>query len=197
MAQALIDRIRAGDEDAVTELAAAYSGRIHWIAFRYLHNHEDAEEIVQDVLLTVVRKAAAFRGDAALSTWIYRIAFNATMTRVRRARPEQQAASLADVRALEIVDQAARPDARAYRVQLRRKLRRAILSLPAVYRAPVVLRDLRGLSTAEAGTVLAITGQTLKSRLHWGHVMLRHRLSAFSAVAERQGADSALSSEVG
>lgn len=195
MGQALIDRIRAGDEDAVTELVAAYSGRIHWIAFRYLHNHEDAEEIVQDVLLTVVRKAAAFRGAAALSTWIYRIAFNATMTRVRRARPEQQAASLADVRALEIVDTAARPDARVYRSQLRRKLRRAILALPAAYRAPVVLRDLRGLSTAQAGAVLAIKEETLKSRLHRGHLMLRHRLSSFSKAASQPRVHTTLSNE--
>lgn len=114
MGQALIDRIRAGDEDAVTEPAAAYSGKIHRIALRYLHNHEDAEEIVPDVLLTIVRKAAAFRGDAA---------------------------------------------------------------------------------TAQAGAVLAIKEETLKSRLHRGHLMLRHRLSSLSTAASQPRVHTTLSNE--
>lgn len=185
----LIERIQAGDEGAVAELAARYSGKIHRIAFRYLRNREDAEEVVQDVLFTITRKSAAFRGDAALATWIHRIAFNATMTRVRRAterhrrqRRDAQGTNMrVGLRVREIVDHAAWPDTRVYRSQLRRRLRSAILDLPADYRAAVVLRDLRGLSTAQAGAVLAIKEQSLKSRLHRGHLMLRDSLSDFSA----------------
>lgn len=189
MEGSLIERIQTGDDGAVAELAAVYSGKIYRIAFRYLRNREDAEEVVQDVLFTIARKSAAFRGDAALSTWIHRIAFNATMTRVRRAterrRRQCRDAEGADTRvglgAREMVDRAAWPDTRVYRSQLRRRLRLAILELPAAYRAPVVLRDLRGLSTAQAGAVLALKAQTLKSRLHRGHLMLRDSLSDFSA----------------
>ena len=66
--QALVDRLRAGDETAVRELSATYGSRIHQLALRYVRNHQDAEEIRKDVLLRVFRKIDLFRGDAALSS---------------------------------------------------------------------------------------------------------------------------------
>src|SRR5690349_1881552 len=82
----LVDRLRAGDAAAVADLAAAYGARIHQLAFRYMKNREDAEEVAQDVLLKVVDKIDAFRGDSALSSWIYRITFNAAMSRLRNGK---------------------------------------------------------------------------------------------------------------
>src|SRR5687767_9574955 len=82
----LIGRMQAGDDTAVADLASTYGPRIHQLAFRYLKNWEDAEEVTQDVLLKVHRKIDAFRGDAALSSWIYRITFNTAMSRLRTAR---------------------------------------------------------------------------------------------------------------
>src|SRR5262245_30574666 len=82
----LLERLKRGDEQAMTALADTYSSKIYQLAFRYLRNKEDAEEITQDVLFKVYRKVGAFRGDAALSSWIYRITFNAAMSRLRTAR---------------------------------------------------------------------------------------------------------------
>src|ERR687897_2364597 len=82
----LIGRMQAGDPAAVTELATIYGPRIHQLAFRYTKNWEDAEEVTQDVLLKVFRKIDAFRGDADLSSWIYRITFNTAMSRLRTGR---------------------------------------------------------------------------------------------------------------
>src|SRR6185295_1290822 len=84
--QALIGRMQAGDNTAVTDLASMYGPRIHQLAFRYLKNWEDAEEVTQDVLMKVHRKIDAFRGDSALSSWIYRITFNTAMSRLRNGR---------------------------------------------------------------------------------------------------------------
>src|SRR3954463_3391395 len=93
--QELLARLQSGDEQALADLADAYSSKIYQLAFRYLRNHEDAEEVTQDVLYKVFRKVGEFRGDAALSSWIYRITFNAAMSRLRsaayqRAQDEQR-----------------------------------------------------------------------------------------------------------
>src|SRR6266496_1490458 len=82
----LLTRLQGGDERAVAELATTYGSKIYQLAFRYLRNKEDAEEVTQDVLYKVYRKIDAFRGDAALSSWIYRITFNAAMSRLRTAK---------------------------------------------------------------------------------------------------------------
>src|SRR5262244_4269565 len=82
----LLERLQSGDERALAELADAYSSKIYQLAFRYLRNKEDAEEVTQDVLFKVYRKVGEFRGDSALSSWIYRITFNAAMSRLRTAK---------------------------------------------------------------------------------------------------------------
>ncbi len=79
-------------------LSSLYGAKIYQLAFRYMRNHEDAEEVVQDVLLKVFRKIELFRGDSALSSWIYRITFNTAMSRLRRTRLSR----LAEVTEIEI-----------------------------------------------------------------------------------------------
>ncbi|MFI5246757.1 MAG: RNA polymerase sigma factor [Gemmatimonadales bacterium] len=187
----LLERLQAGDEHALTELAEAYSSKIYQLAFRYLRNREDAEEVTQDVLFKVHRKIGAFRGDAALSSWIYRITFNAAMSRLRTARyqrsqEDQRAMANGDngepsgPSAADIADWSDLADERVLRSQLRRRLFRAILALPAIYRAPVMLRDIHGMSTEEASAVLRVKDQTLKSRLHRGRLILRKQLADFA-----------------
>src|SRR5919202_5783738 len=82
----LIARIQAGDDTAVQELAERYTPRIFQLAMRHMKNREDAEEVTQDVLMKVYRKIGAFRGDSALSSWIYRITFNTAMSRLRTTK---------------------------------------------------------------------------------------------------------------
>src|SRR5438094_6050198 len=82
----LLERLKAGDDRALADVAETYGSKIYQLAFRYLRNKEDAEEVTQDVLFKVHRKVGSFRGDAALSSWIYRITFNAAMSRLRTAR---------------------------------------------------------------------------------------------------------------
>jgi RNA polymerase sigma-70 factor (ECF subfamily) len=187
----LLERLKAGDESAMAELASTYSSKIYQLAFRYLRNKEDAEEVTQDVLFKVYRKVDAFRGDAALSSWIYRITFNAAMSRLRTARyqraleEERQTASAPDADvssqpARDVADWSDLADERVLRSQLRRRVLRAILALPAIYRAPVMLRDIQGMSTEEASAMLKVKDQTLKSRLHRGRLILRKQLADFA-----------------
>jgi RNA polymerase sigma-70 factor (ECF subfamily) len=188
--QALLTRLQAGDERALAELAGAYGSKIFQLAFRYLKNKEDAEEIVQDVLYKVYRNVGTFRGDAMLSSWIYRITFNSAMSRLRTAQyqrsqaEDRQIASDADdslnPAARETADWSSMADEGVLRSQLRRRVFRAILALPAIYRAPVMLRDIQGMSTEEASAMLRVKDQTLKSRLHRGRLILRKQLSDFA-----------------
>lgn len=188
----LLERLKRGDEQAMAELAEAYSSKIYQLAFRYLRNKEDAEEVTQDVLFKVYRKVGAFRGDAALSSWIYRITFNAAMSRLRTARyqrsqeEERRSAMDADGEMVttpaqaDVADWSDLADERVLRSQLRRRVFRAILALPAIYRAPVMLRDIQGMSTEEASAMLRVKDQTLKSRLHRGRLILRKQLADFA-----------------
>ena len=185
--QELIGRMQAGDSTAVGDLASTYGPRIHQLAFRYLKNWEDAEEVTQDVLMKVHRKIDAFRGDAALSSWIYRITFNTAMSRLRSARANREAevhgseAQLdgSEMPKAEPADWTALADDQVMRAEMRQKLIDALTHLPPVYRVPVLLRDIHGLSTEEASAILKVKPQTLKSRLHRGRLILRQHLGDF------------------
>ena len=168
-----------------------------------MKNREDAEEVTQDVLLKVYRKIDKFRGDAALSSWIYRITFNTAMSRLRTRRAER-AADVERDRALarrkedssgpavprHPADWSHMPDEELLRRQLRDAVATALPRLPEIYRVPVVLRDIEGLTTEEASKRLRVKDQTLKSRLHRGRVMLRRQLDAvhLRAGAHREAA---------
>jgi RNA polymerase sigma-70 factor, ECF subfamily len=190
--QVLVERLKAGDRGAVTELSATYGSKIAQLAVRYLKNREDAEEVAQDVLLKVYQKIEGFRGEAALSSWIYRITFNMVMSRLRDAKHNLPARIQGPVRddagydapGRDIVDWSPLADEEVHRAQMRRALVRALRELPELYRLPVVLRDIHGLTTEEASAVLRVKDQTLKSRLHRGRLILRQRLAEFAGGLE-------------
>ena len=187
---ALVERLREQDEHALAELSSLYGHKIFQLAFRCVRNHEDAEEVVQDVLLKVFRKIEAFRGDSALSSWIYRITFNTAMSRLRRTR----ATRMAEVTELQVgaaanddqpaacdpPDRSHLADEEMLRRELRERLVEAVNDLPPIYREPVILRDLRGLTTEEASSRIGVKDQTLKSRLHRGRLLLREQLADFA-----------------
>jgi RNA polymerase sigma-70 factor (ECF subfamily) len=184
---ALVLRLRAGDGDAVAELASTYGPRIFQLAVRCLKNHEDAEELTQDVLWTVWRRIRTFRCDSALSSWIHRITFNAAMSRLRRSTLRRRY-ELNSLERFSIprggspgpipqpIDPGPAPDDLIFRTELSARLGAALLEVPEPFRNCLVLRDVHGLSTREASGMLRIKPQTLKSRVHRGRRMLRRRL---------------------
>ena len=182
----LLKKLQAGDDSALADLVDAYSARIYQLAFRYLRNREDAEELTQDVLFKVYSNVGSFRGDSALSSWIYRITFNAAMSRLRAfkqdlpAAPERPDSEHHDPPAKDVVDSARLADEEVHRREMRQVLVRALRDLPALYRVPVILRDVKGLTTEEASAVLHVKEQTLKSRLHRGRLILRKQLADFA-----------------
>ena len=176
---------------ALVELAATYGSRFISSPSGISRTRKTRKKSCR-TSCTGVRNVGTFRGDAALSSWIYRITFNAAMSRVahgpvsaragRRAGRWRSADATTPSarRATRSADWSNLADEGVLRSQLRRRVLRAILALPAIYRAPVVLRDIQGLSTEEASAMLRVKDQTLKSRLHRGRLILRKQLADFA-----------------
>jgi RNA polymerase sigma-70 factor (ECF subfamily) len=133
------------------------------------------------VFLRAWRGLARFQERARLSTWLYRIAFNEAQRRLsRRAAPAAEPASEGEDPVASIPEAAhLGPESRALDREFEAVLERALAELPAEWRAAVVLRDIEGLSTAEAAAVIGIRHASFKSRLHRGRMQLRVLLEPY------------------
>jgi len=187
----LLNGLRRGDPAAATELVERYGARAYRVAVAITRDAADAEEVVQDALLSAIRKVDTFRGDAALGSWLYRIVTNAACQKVRRTAHQRAAISLdellpkfhEDGAAAVIEDWSGRLDDPAIRSRLRAALNAAIDDLSPEYRAVVILHDVEGLTLAEAAMSMGITVANAKTRLHRARLFLRKRLSAFMVTA--------------
>ncbi len=171
---ALISAARGGDRAAIDELLARYEPTIYRFGLRMCGNEEAAREVLQETLLAAFRHLPGFRGDAALSTWLYQIARSFCIKERRGDRPMQ---SLDDTAAEELQDPAPPPDAQAHAREIGAALSQAIAGLPPEQREVLILRDVEGLSAEEAATVVGIEVGALKSRLHRARMALREALA--------------------
>jgi RNA polymerase sigma-70 factor (ECF subfamily) len=171
----LLDASREGDTSAYAEFIQMHERRVSSIVGRILDDARDVDEVTQDTFVQIWRALPQFRGDAAVTTWIYRIATNAALMRARRRRIPQVT--------FEAVGELAwlgGTDATTVDVERRRRIaavRAALTQLPVEQRAAVALRDIEGLSTAEAAEVLGVAEPALKTRLHRGRMRLRSLLA--------------------
>lgn len=183
----LIEQFVAGCALSYEELITRYETKVHNLAMRLTRNSEDAEEVLQDVFVTVYRKIEGFEGKAKFSSWLYRITVNAAFMKLRK-RKQDQSVSLDDMlphlqnKAIAQRNNfGAHSDARALNNEIRIALEGAITKLPDDYRAVFVLRDIDGLSNKEVGEILSLSIPAVKSRLHRSRLMLRKRLRRFYA----------------
>jgi RNA polymerase sigma-70 factor (ECF subfamily) len=162
-----------------------YGPKIFRQALNLLGNEADAEDVTQEVLLQVIRKLDTFRGDAALSTWLYRVTANAALAfrRSRAARKTQPlGAGAADLfeeqhRASAVSRPPSAPDRMAERREMSALVREAIAGLPGDYRQVLEMADLDDMSNAAIGARLGLSLPAVKSRLHRGRAMLRDALA--------------------
>jgi len=198
----LLQMLRRQDPSAPERLVEQYGHRAYRLALRITRSAEDAEEAVQDAFWSVIRKIDTFRGDSAFGSWLYRIVTNAAYQKVRGRSNRRADISLDEVlpsfhedgqHATPIVDWSPRVDDPSVQSDLRAALSSAIDELPPEYRAPVVLRDVEGLSMSEVADSLGLTVANAKTRVHRARLFLRKRLAAFmstteAAVAQRRSA---------
>lgn len=182
---ALIEKFVRGCSFSFEELTRRYETKVHNLAMRLTRNPEDAEEVIQDVFVTVYRKISGFEGKSKFSSWLYRITVNAAFMKLRKKRQEQSV-PFEDL-APNVQNKAVGfthtfgtfGDSRAVTTELKTVLEGAIGKLPEDYRAVFVLRDIDGLSNKEVGEILDLSIPAVKSRLHRSRLMLRKRLRRF------------------
>ncbi|MEE9464955.1 MAG: sigma-70 family RNA polymerase sigma factor [Candidatus Neomarinimicrobiota bacterium] len=165
----------------INVLVRDYSGRIYGLALRLTQNQEDAEDVLQETFLTVIRKLDTFEGRSAIYTWIHRIATNIALTKLRRLKgaPEVDIAP-EDFEALA----AGRPGGDSPFLHdledtefLRTAMNRAIAQVPEPLRVVFILRDVEGLTTQETADLLNITPANVKVRLMRARIKMRNLLS--------------------
>ncbi|HEV3031502.1 MAG TPA: sigma-70 family RNA polymerase sigma factor [Polyangia bacterium] len=184
----LIARARAEDFAAFEELLGRYEDKVFRLAYRILRNETDAKEILQETFVSIWRKLDTFKGDSQFGSWVYRIATNAALMRLRahRRHPEVSTEEL-PVGYLDNYgtpmpageNWSKRPDDELQSSELRSHIQAAVDALPDIYRTVFVIRDVEGLSTEETADVLGISVPTVKTRLHRARIALRDAIGGY------------------
>lgn len=184
----LVARARSKDFGAFEQLLDRYEDKIFRLAYRFVRNETEAKEVLQDTFLSIWRKLDTFKGDAQFGSWLYRVAANTALMRLRaqRRHPEISTEEL-PIGYLDNYGQvpppgenwAKRPDDELQSDELRRHIQSAVDALPEIYRTVFLLRDVEGLSTEETGEILAISVPTVKTRLHRARIALRDTISGY------------------
>jgi RNA polymerase sigma-70 factor (ECF subfamily) len=199
---ALIARLRRRDTEALEILMERHAARVYRVAFGITRNDADAEEVVQDVFLSLFEKVAVFEERAALGTWLYRVATNRALLRRRGKRLELEV-SLEDQlptfredghrageRSLLLADWSASAEDGLLSEETQALVRHAIDRLPPHYRAVVMLRDVEELSNEETAEILGEAVSSVKSRLHRARMALREQITHLMPAMPARAAES-------
>lgn len=171
------------DPAAFRQLVETYSPRIYNLALSMLANPDLAEDVLQETFISAYRAIDRFEGRAHVSTWLYRIAHNAVLMRLRKEKRAPQVQSLEDEVDAETLpgtdgwDET--PERQLLQAELRQKMDEALANLSEALRSVFVLRDVQGLSTAETAEVLDLSQTAVKSRLHRARLALRDQLAPY------------------
>ncbi len=186
----LLERAKQGDYEAFLQLIEPHEQRLYKLALRITGSREDAEDVLQDTLLSALEHLHDFRGDAAFGTWLYRIAMHNAF-RILRQRRGSETVSLEELVAErkeedenaiphpEFIAEWRDPAEIVEQKELRRILDEAIEQLPPSYRSVFLLRDVEGLSTKEVADILGISEGNVKVRLLRARLKLREILSRY------------------
>jgi RNA polymerase sigma-70 factor (ECF subfamily) len=183
---ALIDRLKAGDQEAFEAIFNLYSPKLYNVAQRILGEVADTEEVIQDVFWTVYRKAKSFRGNSQFSTWLYRLTVNAALGKIRRSKknreveyeeylPKFQKDGHHLVRP--VVDWSETVEEKYAQQELQQLLAGALDELKPVDKSVVILSDLEGMSDKEIALIVGLTVSAVKTRLHRARLFLRGKLA--------------------
>lgn len=185
---ALAQDLLSGSDDAFEKFVALYHARLFQYAYLMCGQREDAEEVSQETLLTVFETIEQLKDPSRLKAWVFRIAKNACLMKRRKSIfAPSRVLSLEEFMpmrseggvSIQIADWTELPEAGVLRSELRHALNQAIAELPEMYRSVLLLRDVEGLSTADAAHVLDENESVIKQRLHRARLSVRARLDEY------------------
>jgi RNA polymerase sigma-70 factor (ECF subfamily) len=176
----------AGDPEAFATLVRRHERRIYNVCLRMVGSPDDAGDATQDAFLTAYRKLGTFRGDAAFTTWLHRIALNACYDMLRKRR---RTASLVSSEGEELTARLASVDDPADDSIAAIDVQRALSAVPHEFRVALVLHDVHDVPVREVAAILEIPVGTVKSRLHRGRVALARQLAPEPSPADRPSKD--------
>jgi RNA polymerase sigma-70 factor (ECF subfamily) len=178
----LVSCTRQGEREAFGELVKRYQTKVNSLALKLTKNENDAQEVVQDVFLNAYAKLDSFKGTAAFSSWLYRVAANGALMLLRSRKRDthenwEDAISRVDTLVGVPADWSVQADQVMARKQLGTMLSKEFAMLPERYRVILMMREVEGMSNREIATHLTISVAAVKSRLHRARLMLRKRLT--------------------
>lgn len=180
---ALVARLKAGDPAACKVCVEAHSDGLYRLAFRVLHDEAAAEDVVQETYLNAWKSLDRFDGRSRLGTWLFRIAYNNALMRLRSTKPVDPLLEDVDSESApspaEVVPWVETPEDIVEKGETAQVLEEAIAAIPESLGLVFQLRDVEGRSTAETAEILGITEGTVKVRLHRARLALRERLSGY------------------
>lgn len=180
----LVRMAKAGDGDAFGELVVRHEAKIYGLCLKMLGQPEDAEDCLQEVFMKAFEALPGFREEARFSTWLYRIAYNACLMRIRKKKLDTVSLDRpltigGEQVQREVVDWTTDPRAGVMSEELNEVLSKHINELDPDNRIVFVLRDIQGLSTDDTAKALGLSVPAVKSRLHRARLYLRERLSGY------------------
>ena len=188
--EVLVQRFKNGDRSAFSELVDRHQNRVYSLCFRWMGNRQAAEEVAQDVFVSLFRALGRFRGEAKFSTWLYRITVNhcknQRLYQDRRAHSKHDSMDAqhddAPVRQLVSPDRGA--DRTALQSDAERMLQSGLSALDEEHRQIILMRDLEDMSYEEIASILELPKGTVKSRLHRARAELARQLSFRMSAAD-------------
>jgi len=185
--EALVKDFQAGDLDAYDKIVELYQKRIYALSFNLMRNQMDAQDVAQEVLLTLFKKIHTFQGKSAFSSWVYRITLNSSYMKLRSKKKEPKISidellpsfNSTGFQQEKIQDWSENTESLLFTNETREIINKAVGLLPEKEKVVFLLRDVEGLSTEKVSEVLDLTIPAVKSRLHRARLFLRKKLSGY------------------
>ena len=185
--EALVRDLQAGNLEAYDRIAELYQKKIYALSFNLMRNQMDAQDVTQEVLLTLFRKINTFQGKSAFSSWVYRITLNASYMKLRSKKKEPNISidellpsfNGAGFQQKKIQDWSGSTESLLFTNETREVIKKAVDLLPEKEKVVFLLRDVEGRSTEKVSEILDLTVPAVKSRLHRARLFLRKKLSGY------------------